>query len=93
MMLWVLKEAYLKFLGCGLAGGLDLLECRVEPPLIEMRAAATAHLAVYSVAGGDTLALPRPASRSAKIARSAGRGSGAQTNAWPMNLLAATASA
>lgn len=33
-MLWVLKEAYLKALGVGLAGGLDSLECRLEPPVI-----------------------------------------------------------
>ncbi len=39
-MLWVLKEAYLKVLGVGLAGGLDSLECRLEPPVI---AAGTAY--------------------------------------------------
>ena len=33
-MLWVLKEAYLKVLGLGLPGGLDSLDCRVEPPSI-----------------------------------------------------------
>jgi 4'-phosphopantetheinyl transferase len=33
-MLWVLKEAYLKALGTGLAGGLRSLECRIEPPWI-----------------------------------------------------------
>lgn len=33
-MLWVLKEAYLKALGLGLAGGLARLECRIEPPAI-----------------------------------------------------------
>lgn len=38
-MLWVLKEAYLKALGVGLAGGLDSLECRLEPPVIAARAA------------------------------------------------------
>jgi 4'-phosphopantetheinyl transferase len=36
-MLWVLKEAYLKALGSGLAGGLAALECRIEPPLIVAR--------------------------------------------------------
>ena len=36
-MLWVLKEAYLKALGTGLAGGLATLECRIEPPLIVAR--------------------------------------------------------
>ena len=33
-MLWVLKEAYLKALGSGLAGGLSSLECRIEPPAV-----------------------------------------------------------
>jgi 4'-phosphopantetheinyl transferase len=33
--LWVLKEASLKVLGSGLAGGLDRLQCRLEPPSIE----------------------------------------------------------
>ena len=32
--LWVLKEAYLKALGVGLAGGLGTLECSIEPPAI-----------------------------------------------------------
>jgi 4'-phosphopantetheinyl transferase len=36
-MLWVLKEAYLKALGSGLPGGLDTLECRIEPPAIFAR--------------------------------------------------------
>jgi phosphopantetheinyl transferase len=40
-MLWVLKEAYLKALGLGLAGGLRTLQCRVAPPAIEVVAART----------------------------------------------------
>ena len=50
-MLWVLKEAYLKALGVGLAGGLGSLECRIEPPSIEARVvagAAAPHLELYS---------------------------------------------
>ena len=50
-MLWVLKEAYLKVLGVGLAGGLGSLECRIEPPSIEAQVAASAtapQLALYS---------------------------------------------
>ncbi len=39
-MLWVLKEAYLKARGEGLAGGLDALRCRIAPPVIEARVAA-----------------------------------------------------
>jgi 4'-phosphopantetheinyl transferase len=38
--LWVLKEAYLKALGVGLAGGLSSLECRIEPPTVVARTAA-----------------------------------------------------
>jgi phosphopantetheinyl transferase len=40
--LWVLKEAYLKALGRGLAGGLATLECRIEPPTIVVRLTADA---------------------------------------------------
>jgi 4'-phosphopantetheinyl transferase len=47
-MLWALKEAYLKALGCGVFGGLDRLECRVVPPRIDARADVPAHLALYS---------------------------------------------
>jgi phosphopantetheinyl transferase len=36
-MLWVLKEAWLKARGAGLAGGLDTLRCIVTPPHIEAR--------------------------------------------------------
>ena len=51
-MLWVLKEAYLKALGLGLAGGLDTLQCRVAPPVIEVVAArspATTSLRLYAL--------------------------------------------
>jgi phosphopantetheine--protein transferase-like protein len=34
-MLWVLKEAWLKAKGTGIAGGLDRLRCVVTPPNIE----------------------------------------------------------
>ncbi len=53
-MLWVLKEAYLKALGVGLAGGLGSLECRIEPPSIDARVAAGApapNLGLYSARG------------------------------------------
>jgi 4'-phosphopantetheinyl transferase len=36
-MLWVLKEAYLKAVGLGIAGGLDSLDCRIDPPVIDAR--------------------------------------------------------
>jgi 4'-phosphopantetheinyl transferase len=47
--LWVLKEAYLKRLGTGLAGGLRQLECRIEPPLIDAAAPTRTALALYSL--------------------------------------------
>jgi phosphopantetheinyl transferase len=53
-MLWVLKEAYLKALGVGLAGGLDALECRITPPLVVARTAigaAPPHLALLGAQG------------------------------------------
>jgi phosphopantetheinyl transferase len=48
-MLWVLKEAYLKALGSGLAGGLGALDCRIEPPAIRAETAVPAALALYAV--------------------------------------------
>jgi phosphopantetheinyl transferase len=51
-MLWVLKEAYLKAVGVGIAGGLDLLTCHIEAPSITAavaRAGQEAHLALYSM--------------------------------------------
>jgi len=47
--LWVLKEAYLKALGSGLAGGLGSLDCRVEPPAIKAETAVPVALALYAV--------------------------------------------
>jgi phosphopantetheinyl transferase len=50
-MLWVLKEAYLKALGSGLAGGLDSLECAIEPPVVVARAAGAATPQLLLLAG------------------------------------------
>ena len=51
--LWVLKEAYLKMLGVGLAGGLDSLECRIEATTIVARVTggAVPQLALLAGAG------------------------------------------
>lgn len=35
-MLWVLKEAYVKALGSGIFGGLNGLQCIIEPPHIRI---------------------------------------------------------
>jgi phosphopantetheinyl transferase len=53
-MLWVLKEAYLKALGVGLAGGLDALTCRIDGTRIDAvaRGGETPALALYEVADG-----------------------------------------
>ena len=47
--LWVLKEAYLKQVGIGLAGKLDRLRCRIDPPVIDATAPTRASLALYSL--------------------------------------------
>jgi phosphopantetheinyl transferase len=47
--LWVLKEAYLKRLGTGLAGGLEQLSCHIEPPRIDATAPIRVALALYSL--------------------------------------------
>ena len=36
-MLWVLKEAWLKAVGTGIAGGIGHLQCRINPPCIDVR--------------------------------------------------------
>jgi len=92
-MLWVLKEAYLKALGVGLAGGLRSLECRIEPPAIEARVAAGSaapQLALY--AGQDSfvgVALRGEPRRAIRIAR--WMAGGAEDSCGPFALVAATA--
>jgi len=54
LMLWVLKEAYLKALGVGISGGLDTLQCRIERTRIDavaLRGDSPA-LALYALADG-----------------------------------------
>jgi phosphopantetheinyl transferase len=51
-MLWVLKEAYLKALGAGLAGGIGALECRIEPPAIAVRLARGGDLPALALWAG-----------------------------------------
>ena len=49
LMLWVIKEAWLKATGSGIPGGLDSLRCAVRPPDIEARVRGdqAARLSVY----------------------------------------------
>lgn len=91
-MLWVLKEAYLKALGVGLAGGLRSLECRIEPPLIEARVTAgvsAPQLALYAGPGSHVgiawHGAPRGAIRVAHAAAGARHDS-----CGPFDLIAAT---
>ena len=53
-MLWVLKEAWLKATGTGIAGGFDKLRCRVTPPRIEALAGSAPFTALrlYTLLGG-----------------------------------------
>ena len=53
-MLWVLKEAWLKATGIGIAGGLDQLRCIVEPPHVRLLddSAAVAALRLYALDDG-----------------------------------------
>ena len=50
-MLWVLKEAWLKAIGTGIAGGLGRLRCFVSPPVIDARVSddATPALSLHSM--------------------------------------------
>ena len=52
--LWVLKEAWLKATGTGIAGGLDSLRCTVTPPRIELLpdSAPAAALRLYALRDG-----------------------------------------
>lgn len=49
LMLWVLKEAWLKALGIGIGGGLDSVQCAVSEPDIKVRASGgvQANLSLY----------------------------------------------
>ncbi len=49
LMLWAIKEAWLKATGSGITGGLDSLRCTIRPPdiLARVRGDETAELSVY----------------------------------------------
>jgi len=54
LMLWVLKEAYLKALGVGISGGLDALHCTIEGTRIDViaRHSDEPELALFGLADG-----------------------------------------
>jgi phosphopantetheinyl transferase len=54
-MLWVLKEAYLKAVGLGFAGGLASIECRIEPPLLTASVATGAETPRLELLAGEGL--------------------------------------
>jgi phosphopantetheinyl transferase len=90
-MLWVLKEAYLKAVGVGIPGGLDSLECRIDPPLIAARAAEGAAPQLGVLAGQDCYVgiAALGAARMELAVHGFARDDGAQTLA-PLSLLART---
>ncbi|MEO8466773.1 MAG: 4'-phosphopantetheinyl transferase superfamily protein [Gammaproteobacteria bacterium] len=92
-MLWVLKEAYLKALGVGLAGGLRALECRIAPPSIDTRVAAGAvapHVALYAAHGGSHLGVAWQGA-ACKVAITLWTPAAAADGVGPFELIAASA--
>jgi phosphopantetheinyl transferase len=87
--LWVLKEAYLKCLGSGLAGGLASLECCVEPPVITVRAARVAQLALYS-AGRAFVGIAASTASVPEIRVEVWRPVSARARTIPVHFIAAT---
>jgi phosphopantetheinyl transferase len=90
--LWVLKEAYLKCLGSGLAGGLGSLECYIDAPLIELRAARTTQLALYS-AGTAFVGIAASAADTPDIRIEHWPPASTRTGEIPLHFIAATTSA
>jgi 4'-phosphopantetheinyl transferase len=90
--LWVLKEAYLKCTGSGLAGGLASLECCVEPPVIAMRAAQVVQLALYS-AGGALVGIAASTADIEDISLEVWPPLSTRGRAIPVHFIAATTSA
>ncbi len=90
--LWVLKEAYLKCTGYGLAGGLASLECCVEPPVIEVRAPRGVRLALYS-AGSALVGIAASTADSAEICIEAWPALPTRARTMPIHFIAATTSA
>ena len=89
--LWVLKEAYLKCLGSGLAGGLASIECRIEPPMITMRAAQAVQLALYS-AGEAFVGIAASTAEALEICVESWPLPSTRPHATPLRFIAATTS-
>ncbi len=90
--LWVLKEAYLKCLGSGLAGGLASIECCVDPPIVEMRAAQAVQLALYS-AGEAFVGIAASTADVLEIRVESWSPPSTRAHAIPVHFIAATTSA
>ena len=90
--LWVLKEAYLKCLGSGLAGGLASIECCVDPPMVEMRAAQAVQLALYS-AGHAFVGIAASAADALEVRVESWSPPSTRPHTIPVHFIAATTSA
>jgi 4'-phosphopantetheinyl transferase len=90
--LWVLKEAYLKCTGEGLAGGLASLECCVDPPVIAMRAPQVAQLALYS-AGSALVGIAASTADIADVSVEVWPPLSTRARSIPVHFIAATTSA
>ena len=88
----MLKEAYLKCLGSGLAGGLASIECCVNPPMVEMRAAQAVQLALYS-AGEAFVGIATTAASAPEIRVELWSPPAPRAHAIPVHFIAATTSA
>jgi phosphopantetheinyl transferase len=88
--LWVLKEAYLKCVGRGLAGGLDLLECRIDSATIEMHAGTPTHLSLYTL-GDAFVAFATTSNHAPEIRIERWSPSRLRSRAEPLRFVAATA--
>lgn len=85
-MLWVLKEAYVKALGAGIFGGLNGLQCVVEPPVIRVLGSAVETLSLRLFELGDSylaVAATRPLPGDVRVERRGRDGQGPADDTQP----------